>query len=243
MPYGDLAAQRLQRFARRSDLDGAECTAEEREEYEPHIAAGNVVYAGVDYAAIVERAQQEADLVVWDGGNNDFPFLKPDLHLVLIDALRPDQATGYHPGETNLRLADVIVVNKVDAASNAAVQEAIDNATAINPRATVVRAASPATADDPERLRDRRVLVVEDGPTITHGGMPYGAGYVAATAAGATIVDPRPSASGPIARGLPALPTHRAGPARARLRERTTGCAAGLHQRLRRRNRRRSDAD
>ena len=191
MPYGDLAAQRLQRFATKPDLDDAECTAEEREEYEPHIAARNVVYAGVDYAAIVERAQQEADLLVWDGGNNDFPFLRPDLHLVLVDALRPDQATGYHPGETNLRLADVIIVNKVDAASNAAVQEAIDNARAINSRATVVRAASPATADDTERLHGQRVLVVEDGPTITHGGMSYGAGYVAATAAGATIVDPR----------------------------------------------------
>ncbi len=198
MPYGDLAAQRVQRFASKPDLDAAECTAEEREEYEPHIAAGNVVYAGVDYAEIAARAADEADLIIWDGGNNDFPFLRPDLHLVLVDALRADQAVGYHPGETNLRLADVILVNKVDAASEAAVQQAIDVATEINRSATLVRAASPATAEDPERLRGKHVLVVEDGPTITHGGMPYGAGYVAATAAAAVIVDPRPSATGPI---------------------------------------------
>jgi predicted GTPase len=196
MPYGDLERQRVQRFARREDLDAAGCTAEEREEYEPHLAVGNVVFAGVDYAAIVERAEQEADLIVWDGGNNDFPFLWPDLHIVIVDALRPGQADGYHPGEAVLRMADVVVVNKVDAASAAGVQAVIDEVRAINERATVLRAASPVRLDDPEAVRGRRVLVVEDGPTLTHGGMPYGAGYVAATAAGAgVIVDPRASAS------------------------------------------------
>jgi predicted GTPase len=196
MPYGDLERQRVQRFARREDLEAAGCTAEEREEYEPHLAVGNVVFAGVDYAAIVERAEQEADLIVWDGGNNDFPFLQPDLHIVLVDALRPGQADGYHPGEAVLRMADVVVVNKVDAASAAGVQAVIDEVRAINERATVLRAASPVRLDDPEAVRGRRVLVVEDGPTLTHGGMPYGAGYVAATAAGAeAIVDPRASAS------------------------------------------------
>jgi predicted GTPase len=196
MPYGDLERQRVQRFARREDLEAAGCTAEEREEYEPHLAVGNVVFAGVDYAAIVKRAEQEADLIVWDGGNNDFPFFWPGLHIVMVDALRPGQADGYHPGEAVLRMADVVVVNKVDAASAAGVQAVIDEVRAINERATVLRAASPVRLDDPEAVRGRRVLVVEDGPTLTHGGMPYGAGYVAATAAGAgAIVDPRASAS------------------------------------------------
>ena len=196
MPYGDLERQRVQRFADAADLDAAGCTAEEREEYEPHLAAGNVVFAGVDYAAIVERAEREADLIVWDGGNNDFPFLRPGLHIVLADALRPGQADGYHPGEAALRMADVIVVNKVDAASAAGVQAVVDEVRAINGRAPVVRAASPVRLDDPASVRGRRVLVVEDGPTLTHGGMAYGAGYVAATAAGAAaILDPRASAS------------------------------------------------
>jgi predicted GTPase len=155
-----------------------------------------VVFAGVDYAAIVERAEREADLIVWDGGNNDFPFLRPGLHIVLADALRPGQADGYHPGEAALRMADVIVVNKVDAASAAGVQAVVDEVRAINGRAPVVRAASPVRLDDPASVRGRRVLVVEDGPTLTHGGMAYGAGYVAATAAGAAaILDPRASAS------------------------------------------------
>ncbi len=195
MPYGDLERQRVQRFARREDLDVAQCTAEEREEYEPHLAAGNVVFAGVDYSAIVERAELEADMIVWDGGNNDFPFLRPDLHIVMADALRPGQAAGYHPGEAVLRMADVVVVNKVDAASAAGVQAVIGEVRALNDRATVVRAASPVRLDDPDAVRGRRVLVVEDGPTLTHGGMPYGAGYVAATTGGAgVIVDPRPTA-------------------------------------------------
>jgi predicted GTPase len=196
MPYGDLERQRVQRFARPGDLDAAQCTAEEREEYEPHLAAGHLVFAGVDYAAIVRRAEREADLIVWDGGNNDFPFLRPDLHIVMADALRPGQADGYHPGEAVLRMADVVVINKVDAAPAGNVQAVTDEVRAINARATIVTAASPVRLDDPGAVRGRRVLVVEDGPTLTHGGMAYGAGYVAATNAGArAIVDPRTSAS------------------------------------------------
>ncbi len=156
------------------------------------------MFAGVDYQAILERAQAEADLIVWDGGNNDFPFLAPDLHIVLVDALRPDHVTGYHPGETVLRMADVVVVNKVDAAPPADVERVASQVRQVNPTAPVVRAASPVRLDDPEQVRGRRVVVVEDGPTITHGGMPYGAGYVAARAAGALVVDPRPWAAPPI---------------------------------------------
>jgi predicted GTPase len=195
MPYGDLAGERVQRFGSLAELDAARCTVEEREEYEPHINAGNVVFAGVDYAAIVELAQAEADIIVWDGGNNDFPFIRPDLHIVVADALRPAQITTHHPGETVARMADVAVVNKVDAAAGADVQDAITRIRQINPRATIVRAASPVQLSDPEGVRGRRVLVVEDGPTITHGGMAYGAGYIAALAAGAAeIVDPRSAA-------------------------------------------------
>lgn len=195
MPYGDLESQRLQRFASYADLDAADCTNEEREEYEPHIAAGGVVFAGVDYEAILARAEQEADVIVWDGGNNDFSFLRPDLNIVVADALRPGQATEYHPGEAVLRMADVIVVNKVDAAPAADVQRVVDEVQGVNREATVVRAASPVRLDDPDAVRGRRVIVVEDGPTITHGGSPYGAGYVAATTNGAAeVVDPRLSA-------------------------------------------------
>ncbi len=195
MPYGELERERVQRFARRADLDAAHCTVEEREEYEPHLAAGNIVFAGVDYAAITAQAEREADIIVWDGGNNDFPFLHPSLHIVLMDALRPGQAARYHPGEAVLRMANIVIVNKVDAASSADVQYVIDEAHAANPNAVIVRAASPVRLDDVAALRGRRVLVVEDGPTITHGGMPYGAGFVAATGAGvAAIVDPRPAA-------------------------------------------------
>ena len=195
MAYGDLERQRAQRFATRADLDAAGSSLEEREEYEPHLAAGNVVFAGVDYAVIVALAQREADVIVWDGGNNDFPFVRPDLHIVMADALRPGQAAAYHPGEAVLRMADVVVVNKVDAASAADVEGVVDEVRAVNPRAPVVRAASPVRLDDPARVRGRRVLVVEDGPTITHGGMPYGAGFVAATRGGAAaVVDPRESA-------------------------------------------------
>jgi predicted GTPase len=197
MPYGDLEKQIAQRFAERSDLDRASCTAEEREEYEPHLAAGNVVFAGVDYAAIVARAEAEADLIVWDGGNNDFPFLRPGLHVVLVDALRPGQTAAFHPGEAVLRMADAVIVNKVDAASSAGVQHVIDEVRAVNPSAALVRAASPVRLEDEAAVRGKRALVVEDAPTITHGGMPYGAGFVAATNAGAAeIVDPRPTAVG-----------------------------------------------
>lgn len=192
MPYGDLEQQRVQRFATRADLDVARCTVEEREEYEPHLAAGNVVYAGVDYAAIATQAAAEADLILWDGGNNDFPFLRPDLHLVLVDPLRPGHETSHHPGEVVLRMADVVIVAKVDAAATADVQRVIETVRGVNPQAVLVRGTSPITLEHPEQVRGKRVLVIEDGPTTTHGGMPYGAGYVAATRAQAgTIVDPR----------------------------------------------------
>jgi len=192
MPYGDLAAERVQRFASRADLDAAACTAEEREEYEPHIAAGNVVFAGVDYAAILAAAECAAEVIVWDGGNNDFPFIRPDLHIVVVDALRPDQVATHHPGETCLRMADVAVLNKVDAATDEQIERALANIEGVNPGATVLRAASPVRLDDIEAVSNRPVLVIEDGPTITHGGMAYGAGYVAARQAGAMVVDPRP---------------------------------------------------
>jgi predicted GTPase len=196
MPYGDLARERVQRFGALADLDAARCTVEEREEYEPHISAGNVVFAGVDYAAILELAEAEADVIVWDGGNNDFPFIRPDLHIVVADALRPAQITTHHPGETVARMADVAVVNKVDAATSADVRDLIGRLRQINPRAAIVRAASPVQLSNPGAVRGRRVLVVEDGPTITHGGMAYGAGYVAAVAAGAAqIIDPRSAAA------------------------------------------------
>jgi predicted GTPase len=196
MPYGDLERQAVQRFATRADLDAAACTVEEREEYEPHLALGSVVYAGVDYGAIVERAGAEADILLWDGGNNDFPFLRPDLHLVLVDPLRPGHETSHHPGEAVLRMADIILVAKVDSAADADIQAVTEAARRINPGAAVIRGASPVTLDNPEAVRGRRVLVVEDGPTLTHGGMAYGAGFVAATRAqAATIVDPRSAAT------------------------------------------------
>ena len=196
MPYGNLARERVQRFASLADLDAAQCTAEEREEYEPHIAAGDVVLAGVDYADILRIAEREADIIVWDGGNNDFPFIKPDLLIAVADALRPRQVATHHPGETVARMADVLVVNKVDAASAADVGVAVAELRAVNPGAPIVRAASPIRLDDADAVKGRRVLVIEDGPTITHGGMAYGAGFVAATAAGAAeIVDPRLSAA------------------------------------------------
>ena len=195
MPYADLERQRVQRFEKLEDLDVADCTIEEREEYEPHLAAGNLVFAGVDYASIAGRAASEADVIVWDGGNNDFPLLRPDLHIVVVDALRPEDARGYHPGEAVLRTADVIVVNKVDAASSEQTARAIAAARTVNTRARLVQAASPVRLDHPDAVRGRRVLVIEDGPTITHGQMPHGAGFVAATAVGATVVDPKSAAA------------------------------------------------
>ena len=200
MPYSDLERQRVQRFASRADLDAAGCTLEEREEYEPHLAVGNVVFAGVDYGEIVARAGAESDILVWDGGNNDFPFIRPDLHLVVADALRPDDAAGYHPGEAVLRMADVAVVSKVNTASAEQTARAVAAVARVNPRAPIVRAALSVHLDAPDLVRGRRVLVVEDGPTITHGSMPYGAGFVAATAAGAAaVIDPRPFAVGELA--------------------------------------------
>jgi len=201
MPYGDLSREKVQRFETMADLDAAHCTAEEREEYEPHLAAGNIVFAGVDYGAILRAAEEEADIVIWDGGNNDFSFVKPDLNLVVIDALRPDQITTHHPGEAVARMADIFVVNKVNAAAPRDIERAVTHLREINPRARVIRAASPVRLDDPRSVEGKKVLVVEDGPTITHGGMAYGAGYVAAIAAkAAEIVDPRLTAAPAIAR-------------------------------------------
>jgi predicted GTPase len=195
MPYGDLEQQQVQRFATMADLDTAECTIEEREEYEPHLNAGNLVYAGVDYEQIVHQAEQEADVILWDGGNNDFPFIRPDLHIVLVDPLRPGDETTHHPGEAVLRMADIVIVAKVDAAADADIQRVIENTRKVNPKAEIIRGASPIQLENPEAVKGKRVLVVEDGPTTTHGGMPYGAGYVAATRAqAATIVDPRSGA-------------------------------------------------
>jgi len=198
MPYGDLAKEKVQRFATPADLDAAACTAEEREEYEPHLAIGNLVYAGVDYAAILKAAESEADIIVWDGGNNDFPFITPDLHIVVLDALRPDQIATHHPGETVARMADIAIINKVDAASDEAVARALAGFRAVNPEARILRAASPVRLDDLAAVAGKRAIIVEDGPTITHGGMAYGAGRVAALAAGATIVDPRPFVAPPL---------------------------------------------
>jgi predicted GTPase len=200
MPYGDLERQAVQRFASRSDLDAADCTIEEREEYELHLSLGNLVFAGVDYGAILTQAEVEADIILWDGGNNDFPFLRPDLLLVLVDALRPGNEDTHHPGETVLRMADLVLVAKANSAADADLQRVGEAVRRINPRAQILRGASPVRLEHPEQVRGKRVLVVEDGPTITHGGMPYGAGYVAATQAqAAQIVDPRSAADGSIA--------------------------------------------
>jgi predicted GTPase len=207
MPYGNLERQAVQRFASRTDLEGSGCTIEEREEYEPHLAVGNTVYAGVDYARILVLAEAECDVIVWDGGNNDFPFLRPSLHIVLVDPLRPGHETSHHPGEAVLRMADIIVAAKCDSAFDADVERVIAAARRINPAAAVVRAASPISLDDPGAVRGRRVLVVEDGPTTTHGGMPWGAGYLAAKRAGAAaIVDPREWAAADIAAAYEAYP-------------------------------------
>ena len=197
MPYGDLAKQAVQRFGSFEDLDANDCTIEEREEYEPHLRMGTVVYAGIDYAAILERAQAEAEIVLWDGGNNDTPFFKPDLHLVVTDPLRPGHETRYHPGETNLRMADVVVINKEANARPEDIESVREAIRANNPRADIVDAASPIFVEDPGVIRGRRVLCIEDGPTLTHGEMTIGAGVVAAQRFGAkAIVDPRPFLKG-----------------------------------------------
>ena len=199
MPYGDLVKQACQRFATYEDLDRHNCTIEEREEYEPHIDRGVVVYAGVDYQRILDAAQAEADVIVWDGGNNDLPFYRPDLHIVVVDPHRAGHETRYHPGEANLRLADVVVINKIDTADLANVAAVRANIRAANPEATLIEAASPIFVEDPGAIQGKRVLVIEDGPTLTHGGMAYGAGTVAAQRFGAAqIVDPRLYAVGSI---------------------------------------------
>jgi len=200
MPYGNLIRQEVQRFADYDDLDEYECTIEEREEYEPHIDNGVIVYAGVDYEKILRQAEKEVDIILWDGGNNDFPFYVSDLQIVVADPHRPGHEVSYHPGETNARSADVFVINKVDTADAENVIKVRENLRLLNPKATVIEAASPLFVDDPDAIRGKRVLVIEDGPTLTHGEMAYGAGYVAARRFGAAeIVDPRPFAVNSIA--------------------------------------------
>ena len=199
MPYGDLEAMAVQRFETLADIDRADPTIEEREEYELPVREGMIMYAGVDYEAILRRAEAEADVVIWDGGNNDFPFYRPDVWITVADALRPGHELSFHPGEVNLRAADVIVINKVDSAAPRDVATIRADIASVNPDATVIEAASPVTLDPGDDLTGKRVLVVEDGPTITHGGMAFGAGTVAARQAGAEIVDPRPFAVGSIA--------------------------------------------
>jgi predicted GTPase len=197
MPYGDLAQQRVQRFAQLADLDRQRCTIEEREEYEPHLHAGTVVFAGVDYAAILAEAEKEADVIVWDGGNNDTPFFRPDLEIVVADPHRAGHELLYHPGEVNLLRADVVVINKVDTAFEAAIERVRRNVEERNPKARVIEAASRIHVEDAERIRHARVLVIEDGPTLTHGEMSFGAGVIGARQAGAVkLVDPRPYAVG-----------------------------------------------
>jgi predicted GTPase len=200
MPYGDLSAQAVQRFAALEDCDHQHCTIEEREEYEQHINNGVVVYAGVDYARILRAAEQETDVVLWDGGNNDWPFFKSDLEMVVLDPHRAGHELLYHPGETNFRRAQVLIVNKIDSAPVGGVAQVMANIAAINPAATVIQARSNITVDQPELIRDKRVLVIEDGPTLTHGEMTYGSGTIAAQRHGAAeIVDPRPNAKGSLA--------------------------------------------
>ena len=207
MPYGDLEAQRAQRFASYEDLDAAKVTIEEREEFEPHLDTGTVVYCGVDYEEILESAEKEADVVLWDGGNNDLPFYRPDVHITVVDPLRAGHETRYHPGEANVRMAHAIVINKVDTATEDQVRRVETSVRALNPSATIVKARSPITIQEDVELAGKRVLVVEDGPTLTHGEMEYGAGVVAARRAGAAeIVDPRAYAVGTIAETYKAYP-------------------------------------
>jgi predicted GTPase len=199
MPYGDLVEQACQRFADYSDLDKHKCTIEEREEYEPHIDNGFIIYSGVDYGQILKAAEEEAEVILWDGGNNDLPFYRPDVHICIADPLRPGHEMSYHPGEANFRRADIILINKCDSADAKDIASIEANAAKVNPKARILRANSPATCDKPEMVKGKRVLVIEDGPTLTHGGMTYGAGVVAAKRNGAAeIVDPSPFAVGSI---------------------------------------------
>ena len=199
MPYGDLVKQAVQRFETYGDLLAADCTIEEREEYEPHLANGSIVYAGIDYGEILRRAEQDVDIIIWDGGNNDLPFYEPDVHITVADPLRLGHETSYHPGEANLRMADVVVINKVDSAEPEAVATLRATVSTTNPKAEIVEARSPIAIEPGAAVAGRRVLVVEDGPTLTHGEMGYGAGVVAARKEGAELVDPRPWAVGSIA--------------------------------------------
>jgi len=208
MPYGDLVKQAVQRFGELADLDKHECTIEEREEYEPHIVNDILVFAGVDYEAILREAEKEADVILWDGGNNDLSFYKPDLQIVVADPLRPGHETSYHPGEANARTADIFVINKVDTADAEDVIYLHDSLRKLAPEAVILEGASPLFVDDPAQIKGKRVLVVEDGPTLTHGGMAYGAGWVAARRFGAAeIVDPRPFAVGTILETYQKYPT------------------------------------
>lgn len=208
MPYGDLAAQAVQRFASREEMDHAHCTIEEREEYEPYIDRDAVIFAGVDYEAILRQAETEADIIIWDGGNNDLPFYRPDFHIVVVDPHRPGHELRYHPGEANLRMADAVVINKIDTADSSGVNTVLSSIREVNPEAAIVRGASPLFVEDPAGIRGKRVLVIEDGPTLTHGEMAYGAGVVAAQQFGAAeIVDPRPYAVRSIADTYRKYPT------------------------------------
>jgi len=207
MPYGDLTKQVCQRFASYEDLDKYDCTIEEREEYEPHIDNGIIVYAGVDYEKILREAEKEAEIIVWDGGNNDIPFYHTDMHIVVADSHRPGHELTYHPGETNLRMADVVIINKVDTADPTNVAAVRKNARTVNPGATIIEAASPITVDNPKLINGKKVLVVEDGPTLTHGNMAYGAGMIAAERLGAgEMIDPRRYAVGSIVKTFEKYP-------------------------------------
>ena len=207
MPYGDLTKQKVQRFATIEDLKKHDCTIEEMEEYEPHIDRGSVVFAGVDYKAILDKAEKEADIILWDGGNNDMPFYKPDLFLVIVDPHRPGHELLFYPGESNLLMADVVVINKMDTAEPENIATVKANIASVNPGATIIEAASPVTVEKPDVIKGKRCLVVEDGPTLTHGGMKFGAGIVAAEKFGATeVVDPRPWITGTIAETFESYP-------------------------------------
>lgn len=200
MPYGDLTKQISQRFATFEDLDKYHCTIEEREDYAPHIEHGIVVYSGVDYEKILREAEKESDVILWDGGNNDLPFIKPDLHIVVTDPHRPGHEVKYHPGEANLRMADVVIINKVDTANQENVESVRKNIENVNPKATIIMAVMQKSVDNGESIKGKRVLVIEDGPTITHGGMAYGAGMIMARKLGAEVIDPRPYSTGSIKR-------------------------------------------
>ena len=207
MPYGDLTKQKVQRFATIEDLKKHDCTIEEMEEYEPHIDRGSVVFAGIDYKAILDKAEKEADIILWDGGNNDMPFYKPDLFLVIVDPHRPGHELLFYPGESNLLMADVVVINKMDTAEPENIATVKANIASVNPGSTIIEAASPVTVEKPDVIKGKRCLVVEDGPTLTHGGMKFGAGIVAAEKFGATeVVDPRPWITGTIAETFESYP-------------------------------------